>query len=168
MVDFHNMQQHLEGSARKRQVQRRMLTATGAAAAESISKGHAETVAPAGAPGEASSSARLAPTAHSSASPAAASGPSVPEAASSSSHRSIASTRPIWEFSVHNGYKPFPEECQDVVERQYQAFKHKGGTDIGKVTLASGHTFSLDFVVMRQRPEGSGRERNLRRRVEAR
>jgi len=71
--------------------------------------------------------------------------------------------RVVWEFSVRDGFKPFDADCQMSVERGYRAYA-AGGSRTTRVA-ASGHVVLIDFASMRQRVEGSSRERAVRRSV---
>lgn len=71
-----------------------------------------------------------------------------------------------WEFSVKDGFKAFEEDCQEPLEAQYQAFL-TGGEALGRVEpkggAGAGLVILVDFKTMKQRVEGSARERTVRR-----
>eukprot|EP00930_Biecheleria_cincta_P046617 TRINITY_DN32169_c0_g1_i1.p2 TRINITY_DN32169_c0_g1~~TRINITY_DN32169_c0_g1_i1.p2 ORF type:complete len:383 (-),score=90.44 TRINITY_DN32169_c0_g1_i1:11-1159(-) len=69
----------------------------------------------------------------------------------------------LWEFSVADGFQAFEPECQGTVESQYQAFKSGSGSSEARVDW-KGKVILVDFKAMRQRLEGSKRQRGVRRR----
>eukprot|EP00929_Paragymnodinium_shiwhaense_P091985 TRINITY_DN5186_c0_g3_i1.p1 TRINITY_DN5186_c0_g3~~TRINITY_DN5186_c0_g3_i1.p1 ORF type:complete len:375 (+),score=118.76 TRINITY_DN5186_c0_g3_i1:82-1206(+) len=168
LLDFGAMQQHVEGSSRKRGLQRRLpppeapkKVVAGETAAASPSSSTA-----AAAEGVAGARAALAPppTATEAASPVPPCKPPCkpPEEALLKRSQAV-----VWEFSVKDGFKAFEKVHQAAVEGGYKLFKAGSGPDKIKVAIGGSNVVIMDFVAMRQSLQGSatGRSRELRRRV---
>eukprot|EP00927_Polykrikos_kofoidii_P010036 TRINITY_DN14234_c2_g1_i1.p1 TRINITY_DN14234_c2_g1~~TRINITY_DN14234_c2_g1_i1.p1 ORF type:complete len:429 (+),score=61.41 TRINITY_DN14234_c2_g1_i1:66-1352(+) len=181
LLDFVSMQQHVEGSTRKRGLQRRCVGVGiggrdgSAPAAAASSRGAAADSRPSAAGassggGRALAAPEAAPRGRTE--PAKAPGPGRagptdgvggPGAGGRpGAEAALAACDVVWEFSVRDGFKPFDKAVGILAEKHYQAFL-SGGPSSAKVP-SGGITLVLDYKAMRQKVEGSARLREVRRR----
>jgi len=78
---------------------------------------------------------------------------------------SVGSTdQAVWEFEVSHGWKPFHDDCQSFIERQYQKFQAGSGKDQIHVKTQSKE-LSVNFTKMTQKLVGQDTIRKVRRRT---
>jgi len=68
----------------------------------------------------------------------------------------------VWEFEVSHDWKPFHEDCQSFIERQYQKFQAGSGKDQIHVKT-QGKELSINFTKMTQKLVGGDNIRKVRR-----
>merc|ERR1711884_572880 len=76
---------------------------------------------------------------------------------------SAGGSRVIWDFEVSSGWKPFEDDCQFHIEKQYTKFEAgKGQEQI--LVRTGGIELTLNFAKMTQRLVDSSKTRRIRRR----